>query len=227
MTDAPISAPRPRHLPSARPGPVGGKRDRNRRKRLAQLAEAALALMLERGVEPVTIEQICERAGLAKGSFYRYFSGKPAVVEALFEHLVERMDAAMAEAEQTLAAAQTPGELFQAYAGLAMDLAPVFVEEQGAVRLFLQERRGPRTEARAVIREVGDRLVARGEALTAAAHAHGLLRDLPPAVTTRAVMGAIEAVAWSHLDGDLPGDPVALGEALVTMVLDGVVVAAE
>ncbi len=225
MTDRPrrtVRAPRPRSLPAERPGPTGGKRDLNRRKRLAQFASAALELMQRHGVEAVTIEQICEGAGLAKGSFYRYFSGKPALVEALFERLAEQVDAAMARAETALAAADNTDALVMAYADLAMALAPVVVEEQAVVRLYLQERRGPRTEARAVIRDFGDRLLARGEALTLAARAHGLLRDLPPAVTTRAVIGAIEAVAWSHLEGDLPGDPGALGEALISLVLEGV-----
>jgi hypothetical protein len=41
------NGPNPPRLPAERPGPAGGKRDRNRRERTKALLEAALALFLE------------------------------------------------------------------------------------------------------------------------------------------------------------------------------------
>ena len=61
------AALRPPRLPAQRPGPEGGARDANRRARLRQLGEAALELFLAEGIPGVTIDQIVESAGVAKG----------------------------------------------------------------------------------------------------------------------------------------------------------------
>ena len=71
--------------PALRPGRPGGKRDANRKRRRSQIAEAALGLFVEAGVELTSIDQIVAAAGVAKGSFYRYYADKEALVEALFE----------------------------------------------------------------------------------------------------------------------------------------------
>src|SRR5688500_3148300 len=79
------AALRPPRLPALRPGPVGGARDANRLARLGQLGESALELFLAEGIPYVTIDQIVERAGVAKGSFYRYFRDKEELVASLLE----------------------------------------------------------------------------------------------------------------------------------------------
>ena len=45
--------------------------------------EAALRLFLERGLDGVTIDDITQACGVAKGTFYRYFDDKAALVESL------------------------------------------------------------------------------------------------------------------------------------------------
>src|SRR5258706_153478 len=66
----------PAGAPLERPGPEGGARDSNRRERIRSLLTAGLSLFLEEGIERVTIDQIAERAEMAKGGFYRYFRDK-------------------------------------------------------------------------------------------------------------------------------------------------------
>jgi len=45
--------------------------------------DAAERLFLEQGVAPTTIEQITDGAGVAKGTFYLYFSSKEDILVAL------------------------------------------------------------------------------------------------------------------------------------------------
>jgi AcrR family transcriptional regulator len=51
--------------------------------RFDQILAAAAALIGELGVEPVTITDIAERAGMPLTAVYRYFPNKPAVVREL------------------------------------------------------------------------------------------------------------------------------------------------
>ena len=57
------------------------KSDRTRQR----LAAAAIAAMTERGYQGVTIRDICERAGVSIGSFYRSFDTKSDVLREMYE----------------------------------------------------------------------------------------------------------------------------------------------
>lgn len=49
----------------------------------ARILEAAFDLFLERGVEEVSVQEITDRAGVAKGTFYIYFRDKEELRECL------------------------------------------------------------------------------------------------------------------------------------------------
>lgn len=60
------------------------ERDAFYEKRRSELAEVALALMAEKGVEQTSVASIAAKAGLSKGSFYLYFASKDALIEDVF-----------------------------------------------------------------------------------------------------------------------------------------------
>jgi AcrR family transcriptional regulator len=51
-----------------------------------RLYEAAVTLIAEQGFSATTVDQIAERAGVAKGTVYYNFASKTALFEALLEH---------------------------------------------------------------------------------------------------------------------------------------------
>jgi AcrR family transcriptional regulator len=55
-----------------------GARERNRRRTHEQLAFAAVELFAERGSRHVRVDDICERVGLGRATFFRYFESKEA-----------------------------------------------------------------------------------------------------------------------------------------------------
>jgi AcrR family transcriptional regulator len=70
-------------------------------KRVA-LLEAAEAVFVERGIAKATIDEITARAGVAKGTFYLYFSSKAEVVQALHDRLWQGHVALASEAASAL-----------------------------------------------------------------------------------------------------------------------------
>jgi AcrR family transcriptional regulator len=211
-------------VPSRRPGKEGGTRARNRDERARALCESALRLFLERGVEAATVDEITRAAGVAKGSFYRYYADKEQLVEALFTPLEAALGRAMEGCLQALSQARSVSELDAGYALLAGELLGMFLEAPDVVRLYLQECRGPAEGARKPIRRLSDQIIAHAEALTDAAQARGLLKDLPPRVTAMAVVGAVEGMLVQFLEGRALGvnSPAEATRALITMVLDGI-----
>lgn len=66
-----------------RGAPVGPRKPEVKRN---ALIEAAIALVVHRKSDDVTIDDIVLKAGVSKGSFYNYFDSKEAILVALREH---------------------------------------------------------------------------------------------------------------------------------------------
>lgn len=211
-------------IPSERPGQPGGRRDTNRKERTKALTDAALELFLAHGIEPVTIEDITTRADVAKGSFYRYFDDKVAVVE----HLLAPLAAAVAESFDkslaVVAAAASPAEVASSYEVLAEGLVTLILHHGDECLLYLQENRGQPSGARAPVIHVARLLSTRAIQHTAAVRAHGLLKPFPAELSTLTVIGAAERLLYAALSGQLSADTEAmeLPGQLITLILDGI-----
>lgn len=57
-------------------------------RRQRQLEQSLLELMLSVGYDTVTIADICDRVGISRKTFYRYFSSKEGCLHALLDHAV-------------------------------------------------------------------------------------------------------------------------------------------
>lgn len=204
-----------------RPGQVGGKRHENRLAKTQELLTASLALFLQDGIEGVAIDDIISRAHMAKGNFYRYFEDKRALVAALISPVRERVLGVLTRCEQALAAARNDEELMASYQTAALELAGTLFEELDVVRLYVQESRAANVGARTPVCALAGELSEWAYRLTLAAESHGLLRKVNARVTAVAVLGAVERLLFEALRGAPADTPVAVGEALIAMVLDG------
>ncbi len=63
-------------------------RRRRKEARPAELAEAALALFVEKGFAATRLDDVARRAGVSKGTLYLYFDSKEALFRAVIEHSV-------------------------------------------------------------------------------------------------------------------------------------------
>ena len=72
---------------------ITGKREQGKLERKERLYEAALALFRTQGYEATTVDQITRQAGLAKGTFFNYFTTKDAVLRYMGAREVGRLGA--------------------------------------------------------------------------------------------------------------------------------------
>jgi AcrR family transcriptional regulator len=93
------------------------------RQRVAELLQAAAAVIQERGFEAATMAEIAERADANIGSLYRFFPNKDAVPEALMRQYSETLQAEY-EAIHAHAADATPEELADILIDLMVKLHP-------------------------------------------------------------------------------------------------------
>lgn len=71
------------------------------------ILDAALAVFVERGVDGATLDAICARLGLTKGSVYHHFRSKEEIAVTLY---AEAIEAIHAEVSAPLASARTARE---------------------------------------------------------------------------------------------------------------------
>lgn len=211
----------PSRAPASRPGPVGGKRDENRQRRTRALGEAALGLFLAHGIEAVTIDDIVDAADTAKGSFYRYFEDKTALVEALVAPVDAAVCTAFATCAESLQNAKGGAALAQPYRALAVSLGAVLFQHPDVIRLYLQEGRTPGTGARAPIARLATHIREGALRLAQVARDEGLVRDIHPGLSATMVQGACEAIAWRVLSGEDLAPVAEIPDAIIGLVLDG------
>lgn len=79
--------------------PQIGRRERKKLDVHRRIRRAAAELFHEKGYEATTVEEIAERADVAKGTFFNYFPRKDALLEALAVDMVEELFAELGPAE--------------------------------------------------------------------------------------------------------------------------------
>lgn len=74
-----------------------GRRERSKQRVRDTIYSAALSLFAEQGYDRTTIDQITERADVARGTFFNYFQRKEDLVTAWAEGRAKRLEARMEE----------------------------------------------------------------------------------------------------------------------------------
>jgi len=102
--------------------PAGGAVDQDQvRDRLLQTARVAFAA---RGYGGVNVEQLCQQAGIAKGSFYRHFDSKEAIYVAAARSTVSAVGASISAWHRQLAV----DAAVDAVAGALQPILPLLLE---------------------------------------------------------------------------------------------------
>ncbi len=76
--------------------PVPGLRELKKQRTRATLIDVAIQLCIDQGYENTTVEQIAAAAEVAPRTFSRYFSGKEAVIVAIYDEVADDVAAAFA-----------------------------------------------------------------------------------------------------------------------------------
>jgi AcrR family transcriptional regulator len=159
-----------------------------------RLYEAAVTLIAEQGFSATTVEEIAERAGVAKGTVYYNFTSKTGLLEALLRHGVGMLSASLEQAARDAArSGGGRGEVLDAMvrAGLVFaDRCPAFT--QLYVAELWRTNRAWRSTLTAVRRQV---VAVVEEALRGGAGPGGPDEDLDVPLAASALVGTVLVTA--------------------------------
>jgi len=184
-------------MPPSRPG---SRVQRRVARTKATIEDAFVQLVLERGYDKVTVEDITDRADLARATFYAHYPNKEAVQFAVFNRLTE--DLVQRIANQGGPSNVVHRDAIQAAYKQAADMPDLY-------RACLSDARTRQahlsTLSRYAEQNFRDRLTALGNQ-----------PRVPIPVMARAFVGAHVAILEAWLAGELDGD----AEELASMALD-------
>jgi AcrR family transcriptional regulator len=174
------------------------------RERKQQLLDAAAELFADCGYAATRVQDICKRAGVAKGLFYWYFPTK----QELFAELVRSMRLRLRKAQ---AAAMDPGADALVRLRQGSEASVRFQIEHAGYFSLLDVERADAGHAE-VLREGGDVYRRDVLALVREAQASGLIDPHEPTeALAHGVLGAVSSLthAWRSGRIDLPADELA------------------
>lgn len=110
-----------------------GRRERKKDETRRRIFEVAIALFREKGFEATTVDEITERADVARGTFFNYFPRK----ESVFSYIAEQQTAAIEEMRPQLLASDA--STFDIMMRMLRTAAEGYMHDREVSRLVLGE----------------------------------------------------------------------------------------
>jgi AcrR family transcriptional regulator len=213
--------PRPATVP--RHSPAAPRWRRRKEARPAELLEAALEVFVERGYAAANLDDVARRAGVTKGTLYRYYEGKEELLKAVVrQSLVQRLE----EAEQDVARYQGPSSQLLAQLVRRWWQAVGATPAAGIPKLMIAEAANFPELARFYYREVIQRGFALGERVLRRGIERGEFRAVEVRAAVRLVIAPLLVAAlwqrsFSRFEAEAL-DPTALIEQHIEFYLRAV-----
>jgi AcrR family transcriptional regulator len=184
------------------------EQDRRVRRTRRALHEALIALVLERGYDRLTVQDVLDRADVGRSTFYAHYRDKDALLTATFDDMREQL--------RREVAAPRPGDRFDP----ARPAELIFEHAHRNQRVYraLCGRRGGSAVQRHLHRMVAEVLTAHLGPHLPADGAEPVPVEVVVEFCTSAALGLL--VWW--VDRGLPGDPRRLAADYRTLCLPGV-----
>jgi len=192
----------------------------SRADRRGQIVEAALTVFADKGYHPAGVADIIQQTGIARGTFYLYFTGKRAVFDAVVDEIFQRI-------LEQLHPVKVPDPwdeqvVIDQVRGNAQRLARLMLANPRSVRVLFGEAAGLDREASARLSGFYDRLGHWvGESLQEGIRL-GIVRPCDTLVTAHALIGALRGMLWAWAVGLLPLDEATLVEETLRLTREGV-----
>lgn len=179
--------------------------------RRAQILDIAKRVFARRGYQRANIAHICTAAKIGRGTLYQYFDNKQAVLTAILEQVIARMQQVIDQRPTIESLRVRPERLTAAdvatFCGNRMRdvLLAVFVDE-ATLRIVLRDARGHHGAIERAVSQIDALVLGAIEADLESAMRLGVLRRGDARMHARYSLGGLEKVVLTALANDEPID---------------------
>jgi AcrR family transcriptional regulator len=185
------------------------------------LLDAARAVFSRHGYFDASIQEILAEAGVSRGTFYKYFDSKKAVLGELLERFMADLSGVIVRVD--VASSVPPADQLLGNIDRVVDL---LYANEDLTRLLLHQAPGSDTEFDEKIRELDDRILGLIEGSLRTGIRLGLVAPGPLRLRASFVLGAIkEAIRQDLLSQTGPHeDRRVIARELLTFALHGLLI---
>lgn len=219
IMDLPLKQPDERRRPEVR-----RKQTITRDERKQSLIDAARELFTAKGYHATTIDDITRSAGIAKGTFYLYFSEKREIYYEVIESFMRLIKSIGASVSDV---GPGPVDFYGRIEKAAHQLIRVFLDNRQLAKLAYRESMGLDVKLQGMLREFYRELADVEERNIQLGIDLGIVRPCEPRVVAYAHIGMVERVLLAL--GDIPDEfpePAIVVKELMMLAFDGVRVGA-
>jgi len=189
--------------------------EKQREKRRKQILGHARRLFAERGYHLVSVADIIERAGVARGTFYLHFTSKRTIFDELIDGLFAQLNARVVRIDVAAGAAPPVDQMRDN----VVRVVELLLGERDLTRILLRET-GADEEFDRKMNEFYSRLLARIEGGIRLGQTMNLVRQCEPRITAACVLGSVKEVMYRYA---VAGEPAPQPSVLAGEILDYVV----
>jgi AcrR family transcriptional regulator len=183
--------------------------DRRAARTRASLQRAHISLILEKGYEAMTVEDICDAANVGRSTFYAHYSSKDDLKRSGFEHLRQQL------ADRQKQARAAPGNIKDRSFGFSLTMFEHARDHIDLYRALVRDRGG--TVSLGQIRQILSDLVRNEFAAT-----ENSVDMIPREFVVQYVVGAFMAVLLWWLDGGAKLPPNSVDAMFRRLVTEGI-----
>ncbi len=173
------------------------------------LHHALIALVLEKGYDKITVQDIIDRANIGRSTFYAHYLDKEDLLEKSLEPLRQELGQHLAE-EDTV-----EGSVWSLLPSLAL-----FRHTGQHHHLYKAMIGGKGIDI--VVKTIRDALIAHAQTHLEQLAATGGQPSVPPLVIITYLVGALQALLTWWLDADMPYSPEQMNEMFQQLTIPGV-----
>ncbi len=195
---------------------------RMRAERRRQILSAAKHVFAERGYHNASISGIIAQAGIARGTFYLYFSSKRIVFDSLFDEALDELRARITRID--IGEGAEPPQL--QLRGSLCRVLDYLVADRDFTTMLLSQGLATDAEVAARVKEFYDHVTALLRSSLDHGIHMGLVRPCDTELIAAALLGAVRGVIGQLLAKDGPRSAEEVVDELIAFALRGVVVSA-
>jgi AcrR family transcriptional regulator len=190
--------------------------------RREQIVASAAAVFADRGYHDAAISDIIDRAGIARGTFYLYFTSKRAVFDDILERTFERILAQLEPVD--IRAPIDRADVLRQLSDNARRLAHLVTQERDCFRVLLAEAGGLDEPVRTKLTLFYQRLAQWIARSLDKGIRVGIVRPCETDLAAQGLLGMFRGIFLSWVSGVLPEDEEAFVDEVLQWFTSGLLV---